>query len=184
MTDLSVPSFLKRSKKAASVDQPLSNVPSTPQAPEKAPKVIATDLNRPKVVPLPKKPRRSKQVVRDNPPPKQTAPAKRAKSVVTPTKKPAAKPRETVQKVIKSSKAVIQEPVKLDPEDVATAKAGHLPVPPTTSDKSSAKFKLILANLITMVKKGDVQALRAHNLTDRMALRRYRDLAVIALTSK
>jgi len=80
-------------------------------------------------------------------------------------------------------KATVQEQVKLDAEAIESAKAGHLPVPPEVTAKSSPNFKRILAALIALVKAKDIEGLRTYNLTDRMALRRYRDLSVIALQS-
>lgn len=188
MTDLTIPTFLKRSKTPKTVDTPLSNVPSTPQDPKKSPKVVTNF----------KQPRKAKAPVKDNVPPKQTAPAKRAKSKVadfaeaklkkagakeTPGSKAFSKAMaEMKQKPTKEP--VIQKTVKLDPEAVETAKAGHLPVPPEVTDKSSAAFKRILGDLIALAKNKDRAGLALYNLTDRMALRRYRDLCVIALGSK
>jgi hypothetical protein len=189
MTDLTIPTFLKRSKTPKTAETPLSNIPSVPQDSKKASKPKAERLAKENTV----QPRRSKLPVKDNAPPRQTAPAKRAKSE---PKKPTAKVielkaatpekirRAIIAKVPVAEKAVIQEPVKLDPEAVETAKAGHLPVPPEVTPKSSPAFKRILSDLIALAKKRDRDGLRAYNLTDRMALRRYRDLCVVALSSK
>lgn len=71
---------------------------------------------------------------------------------------------------------------------IATAEAGELPAPPDFSAKTHERFRKKLAELVAVVKAGNIQALRAFPInpisSSPKALDRYRNLAVKALEAR
>lgn len=71
---------------------------------------------------------------------------------------------------------------------IASAEAGKLPSPPDFSAETHTRFRPRLAELVSLVKKGDIKALEAFEIkavsTSPKAMARYRDLAVVALKAK
>jgi hypothetical protein len=70
----------------------------------------------------------------------------------------------------------------------ADAAAGKLPAPPDFSAETHARFRKRLSEIEAAVKAGDIKALRADTTepksSSRVALCRYRDLAIIALEAQ
>lgn len=70
----------------------------------------------------------------------------------------------------------------------ADAAAGKLPAPPDFSAETHARFRKRLGEIVAAVKAGDVKALKADTTepksSSRVALCRYRDLAIIALEAQ
>ena len=70
----------------------------------------------------------------------------------------------------------------------ADAAAGKLPTPPDFSAETHARFRKRLGEIVAFVRAGDVKALKADTTepksSSRVALCRYRDLAVIALEAQ
>jgi hypothetical protein len=70
----------------------------------------------------------------------------------------------------------------------ADAAAGKLPTPPDFSAETHARFRKRLSEIEAFVKAGDIKALKADTTepksSSRVALCRYRDLAIIALEAQ
>ena len=70
----------------------------------------------------------------------------------------------------------------------ADAAAGKLPTPPDFSAETHARFRKRLGEIVAFVKAGDIKALKADTTepksSSRVALCRYRDLAIIALEAQ
>lgn len=70
----------------------------------------------------------------------------------------------------------------------ADAAAGKLPTPPDFSAETHARFRKRLSEIVAFVKAGDIKALKADTTepksSSRVALCRYRDLAIIALEAQ
>jgi hypothetical protein len=70
----------------------------------------------------------------------------------------------------------------------ADAHAGVLPAPPDFSAETHARFRKRLAEIVGFVGAGDIKALKADTTepksSSRIALCRYRDLAIIALEAQ
>lgn len=70
----------------------------------------------------------------------------------------------------------------------AAAEAGKLPRPPSFRAKTHARWRPMLAEVVALAKAGGIDALRSYKIPDYStsprAIRRYRDLALVALSAR
>lgn len=105
-------------------------------------------------------------------------------AIKPPAKPSAAKPAPATKAVVPAKPKTIGKRAQIE----ADAAAGKLPTPPDFSAETHARFRKRLGEIIAAVKAGDIKALKADTTepksSSRVALCRYRDLAIIALEAQ
>jgi hypothetical protein len=113
----------------------------------------------------------------------------------TETKTMTTKPKKAKGKAAKKSKAKKTAPKSAPKKNLgqraailAAAESGKLPAAPDFSAETHKRFRAKLAEVVALVKAGDIAKLQRYKInpvsTSPRAIARYRDLAVIALKAK
>jgi hypothetical protein len=89
--------------------------------------------------------------------------------------------------VASAAKPKAAKPIAGKRAAVDAAKAGKLPTPPDFSKPTHARFRKTLDAIVAAAKAGDIKALKADKTepksSSRVALCRYRDLCIVALSA-